>query len=146
MDGAGFRRDAARLPRLHDVRLLLDTHAFLWWIEGTPPVGRRARAAVSHPDNEVLVSIASCWELAIKLSLGKLRLTQRLDRFIPEQLRLNGFSLLDVRLPHVMRVADLPFRHRDPFDRLLVAQALEDDLTIVSMDRVFRKYGVAVTW
>lgn len=128
------------------MRLLLDTHAFLWWIEGTPAVGRRARVAVANPDNEVLFSIASCWELAIKLSLGKLRLAESLTRFIPEQLRVNGFSLLDVQLRHVVRVADLPFRHRDPFDRLLVAQALEDDLTVVSADRVFRKYGVAVLW
>jgi PIN domain nuclease of toxin-antitoxin system len=128
------------------VKLLLDTHAFLWWVEGTPPIGRRARAAVANPDNEVLVSIASCWELAIKLSLGKLRLTRSLDRFIPEQLTLNGFSLLDVELRHVVRVADLPFRHRDPFDRLLVAQALEDELAIVSADRVFRKYGVTLVW
>jgi PIN domain nuclease of toxin-antitoxin system len=128
------------------VRLLLDTHAFLWWVEGTPAVGRRARAVLANPDNDVLVSIASCWELAIKLSLGKLRLAQSLDRFIPEQLRLNGFSLLDVQLRHVARIADLPFHHRDPFDRLLVAQALEDDLTVVSADRVLRKYGVALVW
>jgi PIN domain nuclease of toxin-antitoxin system len=128
------------------VKLLLDTHAFLCWVEGTPALARRARAAVSNPENEVLFSIASCWELAIKLSLGKLHLAQRLDRFIPEQLGLNGFSILEIRLPHVVRVADLPFRHRDPFDRLLVAQALEDDLTIVSADRVFKKYGAAVIW
>ena len=128
------------------MKLLLDTHAFLWWIEGTRAVGRRARAAVSNPDNEVLISIASCWELAIKLSLGKLRLTQNFDRFIPEQIALNGFSLLDVEFRHVVRVADLPFRHRDPFDRLLVAQALEDELAVVSADRVFRKYGVTVVW
>ena len=128
------------------MRLLLDTHGFLWWVEGTRSIGQRARAAVSDPDNEVLLSNAGCWELAITLSLGKLRLTQRLDRFIPEQLRVNGFSLLDVRLPHVARVADLPFRHRDPFDRLLAAQALEDGLTIVSADRILRRYGVAVLW
>jgi PIN domain nuclease of toxin-antitoxin system len=128
------------------VKLLLDTHAFLWWVEGTPALGRRARAAVANPDNEVFISIASCWELAIKLSLGKLRLTQRLDRFIPEQLTLNGFSLFAVELRHVVGVADLPFHHRDPFDRLLVAQALQDQLAIVSADRVFRRYGVTVIW
>jgi PIN domain nuclease of toxin-antitoxin system len=128
------------------VKLLLDTHAFLWWVEGTPAIGRRARAAVSNPDTEVFVSIASCWEIAINLSLGKLRLTEALDRFIPEQLRLNGFSLLDVELRHVVRVAGLPFHHRDPFDRLLATQALEDGLALVSSDRVFRKYGVTVVW
>jgi PIN domain nuclease of toxin-antitoxin system len=128
------------------VKLLLDTHAFLWWVEGTPAIGRRARAAVSNPDNEVLLSIASCWEIAIKLSLGRLRLTERLDRFIPEQLTLNGFSLLAVELRHVVRVAGLPFHHRDPFDRLLATQALEEGLALVSADRVFRKYGVTVVW
>jgi len=128
------------------VKLLLDTQAFLWWVEGTPALGRRARTAVANPDNEVFFSIASCWELAIKLSLGKLRLTQRLDRFIPEQLRVNGFSLLAVELRHVVDVVDLPFHHRDPFDRLLAAQALHDDLAIVSADRAFRRYGVTVVW
>jgi PIN domain nuclease of toxin-antitoxin system len=126
--------------------MLLDTHAFLWWIEGTPALGRRAKAAVANPDNEVLFSIASCWELAIKLSLGKLRVPGSLDRFIPEQLTLNGFALLDAELRHVLRVARLPFHHRDPFDRLLAAQALEDQLAIVSADRVFRKYGVTTVW
>jgi PIN domain nuclease of toxin-antitoxin system len=128
------------------VRLLLDTHAFLWWVEGEPALGRRARAAVADPDNEVFLSIASCWELAIKLSLGKLRLNEDIERFIPEQLTRNGFALLGVEFRHVARVADLPFHHRDPFDRLLVAQALQDDLAIVSVDRVLRKYGVTVVW
>lgn len=128
------------------MKLLLDTHAFLWWVEGTPALGRRARTAVANPDNEVFFSIASCWELSIKLSLGKLRLTQRLDRFIPEQLSVNGFSLLSVELRHVLGVADLPFHHRDPFDRLLAAQALQDQLAIVTTDRVFRTYGVRIVW
>jgi PIN domain nuclease of toxin-antitoxin system len=105
--------------------VLLDTHAFLWWIEGTPELGRRAKAAVANPDNEVLFSLASCWELAIEHSLGKLRVPRSLDRFIPEQLTLNGFALLGVELRHVLRVANLPFHHRDPFDRLLATQALK---------------------
>ena len=128
------------------MKLLLDTHAFLWWVEGAPALGRRAKAAVADPDNEVFFSVASCWELAIKLSLGKLRLAQALDRFIPEQLTQNGFSLFAVDFRHVIGVADLPFHHRDPFDRLLAAQALQDRLAIVSADRVFRKYGVTVVW
>ena len=128
------------------MRLLLDTHAFLWWIEGAPALGKRAKTAVSSPDNDVFLSIASCWELAIKLSLGKLQLAQRLDRFLPEQLSANGFSVLPVEVKHVSRVATLPFHHRDPFDRLLAAQALEEELAIVSADRVFRNYGVRVVW
>jgi PIN domain nuclease of toxin-antitoxin system len=94
----------------------------------------------------VYFSVASCWELAIKLSLGKLRLTQSLERFIPEQLTRNGFVLCGLEFRHVAGVAGLPFHHRDPFDRVLVAQALLDDLAIVSADRVFRKYGAAVVW
>jgi len=128
------------------VRLLLDTHAFLWWVEGAPALGRRAHTEISNANNEVFVSIASCWELAIKLSLGKLRLTQNVERFIPEQLTRNGFTLLGLEFRHVARVVDLPFHHRDPFDRVLVAQALQDDLAIVSADRVLRKYGVTVVW
>jgi PIN domain nuclease of toxin-antitoxin system len=128
------------------VRVLLDTHAFLWWIEGAPELGRRAKAAVANPDNEVLFSLVSGWELAIQHSLGKLRVPGSLDRFIPEQLTLNGFALLGVELRHVLRVGSLPFHHRDPFDRLLATQALEEQLAIVSADRVFRKYGVTTIW
>ena len=128
------------------MRLLLDTHAFLWWVEGEPALGRRATSAISDPDTEVLFSIASCWELAIKLSLGKLRLAQRLDRFLPDQLSVNGFSVLPIEVKHVARVASLPFHHRDPFDRILAAQALEEELAIVSADRVFRRYDVSVVW
>jgi PIN domain nuclease of toxin-antitoxin system len=128
------------------MRLLLDTHAFLWWVDGNPALGPKSGAAISNPENEVLVSIASCWEMAIKMSLGKLRLTRSLAPFISEQLTVNGFSLLNVSLKHIGRVADLPFHHRDPFDRLLAAQALEEKLTVVSSDRSFRKYGVARLW
>lgn len=128
------------------MRLLLDTHAFLWWVEGAPALGRRAHAAIANANNDVFLSIATCWELAIKLSLGKLRLAQSVERFIPEQLARNGFTLLGLEFRHVARVGDLPFHHRDPFDRVLVAQALQDDLAIVSADRVLRKYGVTVVW
>src|SRR6185369_8586728 len=95
VDRARLRCYPVRFRRLHDVRLLLDTHAFLWWVEGSPELGKRARTAIANPENEVLFSVASGWELAIKLSLGKLRLDQNLGRFIPEQLRLNAFTLLD---------------------------------------------------
>ena len=128
------------------MKLLLDTHAFLWWVDGTRPLGRRAATAVADPDNQIFVSMASCWELAIKRSLGKLRVARDLDRFITDELTSNGFDLLDVQLAHVVRVVDLPFRHRDPFDRLLVAQALEEELSIVSNDRIFPQYGVRRVW
>ena len=128
------------------MRLLLDTHAFLWWVEGAPQLSKKARSAIASPDNECLLSLVSCWEMAIKLSLGKLALAKDIGRFVPEQLAANAFQPLGIDPRHVFRVAALPFHHRDPFDRLLVAQALEEDLPIVSRDRVFRTYGVARVW
>jgi PIN domain nuclease of toxin-antitoxin system len=128
------------------VRLLLDTHAFLWWILGSDRLSRRARAAIGDPANNCAVSIASAWEMAIKLSLGKMRLEAPLGTFLPEQLAANGFVAHPIDIRHVARVARLPFHHRDPFDRLLVAQALEDNLAVVSADKVFTKYRVRRVW
>ena len=123
------------------MRVLLDTHAFLWFVTDDPRLSRRARRAIVDAA-EAWLSIASCWEMAIKLSLGKLTLTSPIDRFLSEQLAANGLQLLHIELPHATRVAALAWHHRDPFDRLLAAQALAEDLTIVSSDRVFQKYGV----
>ncbi len=128
------------------MRVLLDTHAFLWWVEDAPALSKRARSAISNPANECLVSLASCWEMAIKLSLGKLRLPGAIERFIPEQLSANAFRQLEISIRHVARVVTLPFHHRDPFDRLLAAQALEESCPIVSADRSFRAYGVRRIW
>lgn len=126
--------------------LLLDTHAFLWWVDDSPRLGRRAKAAIADPDRRCFLSLASSWELAVKLSLGKLELPGSIERFVPAQLAANDFEELPLRFAHVARVARLPFHHRDPFDRLLAAQALAEGLTIVSADPVFRRYGVRVVW
>jgi PIN domain nuclease of toxin-antitoxin system len=128
------------------MRVLLDTHAFLWWLEDAPALSKRARKAISEPANECLLSLASCWEMAIKLSLGKLRLPSPIEQFVPEQLSANAFRQLDINFRHVARIATLPFHHRDPFDRLLAAQALEEHCAIVSADRTFGKYGVKCIW
>jgi PIN domain nuclease of toxin-antitoxin system len=128
------------------VRLLLDTHAFLWWVADDDALPARARAAIADPENECLVSAASVWEIAIKVSIGKLRISGEVRRFVPDQLAANGFAALPVTLTHAARVADLPFHHRDPFDRLLAAQALDERISIVSGDPVFRKYRVARVW
>jgi PIN domain nuclease of toxin-antitoxin system len=128
------------------VKLLLDTHAFLWWVGASQELSRKARTAVGSARNDCFLSVASAWELAIKISLGKLRIAGALDRFVPEQLAVNGFQALAIDLRHTARVASLPFHHRDPFDRLLVAQALEDDLAVVTIDPVFAKYGVKRIW
>lgn len=104
------------------------------------------RKIIANPENECLLSLASSWEIAIKVSLGKLTLTGSVERFIPEQLSVNGFRQLGVEFRHVARVATLPFHHRDPFDRLLLAQALEEKLTIISADAVFQEYAVNRIW
>ena len=108
--------------------------------------GTEARAVIEERANECVVSLASCWEIAIKVSLGKLRVDADLDSFLPEQLAANGFRLLGIELRHATRVTRLPFHHRDPFDRLLVAQALEERLALVSCDEVFEAYGVERVW
>ena len=128
------------------MNLLLDTPAFLWWVAASEDLSRKARSAVGSARNECFVSVATGWEIAIKVSLGKLRIDGALDRFLPEQLAANGFRPLAIDLRHAARVATLPFHHRDPFDRLLVAQALEEDLAVVSADPVLAKYGVNRIW
>ena len=127
-------------------RLLLDTHTFLWWVDDARNLTARARRAIANVNNECYLSIASCWEMAIKASLDKLRLAKPVDRFISEQLAANDFTLLDIRLQHVAKVETLPFHNRDPFDRLLVAQALNEKLTIISADKIFSDYNVKVIW
>ncbi len=126
------------------MKLLLDTHVFLWWIADDPALKRAARKAIGSKDNECLVSIVSLWEIAIKKSLGKLEAPEPLASFFAEELAANEFGLLNLEIAHVARVASLPFHHRDPFDRLLAAQAIEASLEFISSDPVFRKYGVKV--
>ena len=105
---------------------------------------RRARAAIADDDNECFLSHASVWEMAIKASLGKLRLPATLERFVAEQCAANGIQLLSMTLAHVAAVESLPFHHRDPFDRLLVAQARHEEMALVSRDPSLRAYGVSV--
>ena len=126
------------------MRALLDTHAFLWWTQQDPRLSRAASRAIAK--SECHVSIASCWEIAIKVSLGRLEFDRPVRQFVSEQLLATGFSLLGVEFRHVMRVAELPFHHRDPFDRILVAQALETDSVVVSADRCFDAYGTRRVW
>jgi len=127
-------------------RLLLDTHTFLWWVSDAPELSVTARKAISDSDNECFLSIASCWEMAIKSSLGKLRLTKPVERFVHDLITENGFRLLTIELRHAAKVEALPFHHRDPFDRLLLAQAITEKLTMVSADSIFSSYGVKLLW
>ena len=128
------------------MKLLLDTHAFLWFIMGSLDLSAAARTQIEDVANEKFLSVASLWEIAIKLSIGKLTLSAPFDLLIPQQLALNGFELLNIEIDHVSLVATLPFHHRDPFDRLLIAQAMVEKMAIVSIDAAFNDYSVVRLW
>jgi PIN domain nuclease of toxin-antitoxin system len=128
------------------LRLLLDTHAFLWWIGDDPRLPVAARKLISGPRNEIYLSAASAWELAIKAGIGRLRLAENLEDFVTEQLALNGIRVLPVHLRHALHVSTLPGIHGDPFDRILVAQAQIEDLVLVSGDKQIARYAVTVAW
>ncbi len=128
------------------MRLILDTHAFLWWITDDPQLSPHARNAISNPDNELFLSAASAWEIAIKTGLGRLRLQERPDRFIPDQLSKNGILPLPVEMSHALYTARLPAIHRDPFDRLITAQSIMEKMPIVTTDSSIRKYKVQTIW
>jgi PIN domain nuclease of toxin-antitoxin system len=123
-------------------RLLLDTHAVLWWLTDDPALSTPAREALADPVNEPFVSAASVWEIAVKRSLGKLTAPDDLPDRILEQ----GFSWLPVNDAHAWQVRDLPAHHRDPFDRLLIAQALVENFAVVTTDGRFSDYGIEVCW
>ena len=124
--------------------MLLDTHVFLWSCEDSPELSGTAREAVLN--NDCFVSMASFWEIAIKVSLGKLRLPVAIEKYLPEQMSLNGFETLEISFRQTVGTATLPWRHRDPFDRLLAAQALEEKISLVSRDTVFDAYGLKRIW
>ena len=128
------------------MRVLVDTHVFLWWVEGDRALPAKARAALADQENECLISMVSAWELAIKAGLGKLKLALPVKRYVVEHVAANGFRMLDIQIAHVGRVETLDPHHGDPFDRLLIAQALEEKLPVVTADPVFRKYGVKRIW
>jgi PIN domain nuclease of toxin-antitoxin system len=123
-------------------RLLVDTHALLWWLSDDPWLSPVARDAIADPTNEPLVSAASVWEIAIKRSLGKLTAPDDL----PDRIADEGFAWLPISAQHAWRVRDLPLRHADPFDRVLVAQAVVEGVPIVTTDARFAEYGVDVRW
>ena len=127
------------------MRLLLDTHAFLWFASGDRRLSRRARMAMESEQAELYVSAASVWEMAIKARLGRLTLPASIDRYMEEKVA-EGYRMTPVTWPQAAAVQQLPLHHRDPFDRMLVAQARAEGWPIVTRDRVFRKYGVEVVW
>lgn len=128
------------------MRLLLDTHTFIWFFTGNPKISNQVRVLIENQDNEKLLSTASIWEIAIKQSTGKLSFYLPFEVFITQQLSLNDFKLLEIKIDHLAVVATLPFHHRDPFDRLLIAQAMVEQIPILSTDSAFDSYLIQRLW
>jgi PIN domain nuclease of toxin-antitoxin system len=136
------KSEAVRIGRA----LLLDTHALIWWLLDDGSLSPTARAALATPENQVLVSAVSIVEIAIKLSINKLPLPKELDQDLLDVVTATGFTPLPVTLEHAYAIRHLPWHHRDPFDRLLLAQSRVERLTIVTDDPMIRRYPVDVLW
>jgi PIN domain nuclease of toxin-antitoxin system len=128
------------------VRYLLDTHAFLWFITDDPRLGAKARQIISTGTNEILLSDVTPWEIAIKVGLGRLLLGGPFATYIPREITRNAFQRMPISLDHTALLTTMPHHHRDPFDRMLIAQATVDRLPILSADTAFDAYGVTRLW
>ena len=128
------------------MRILLDTHAFLWWITGDQRLSQRSIECISDGSNELFFSVASGWEIAIKAGLGRIDIPDPLDRFVSEHLFRNHMDVLAIQLSHALHVITLPQLHRDPFDRMLISQAQIEKLPILSSDKLLAAYDVEVIW
>ena len=128
------------------MRLLLDTHTFIWYVLEAQKLSSVATQVINDGNNVVLLSLASVWEMAIKQSIGKLEFSLPLQTFVEQQLSLNDFQLLDIRIDELAVVATLPLHHRDPFDRLLIAQAIVEDVPIIGADIAFDAYPIQRLW
>jgi PIN domain nuclease of toxin-antitoxin system len=124
------------------LRLLLDTNAFIWWRDGSPRLSPHVRTQIGDPENDIAVSITSLWEITIKRALGKLQFLQDFEEVLAEE----GFDLLPIGYRHLRALADLPLHHRDPFDRVLIAQAVAERIPVATADRRFAVYGVELLW
>jgi PIN domain nuclease of toxin-antitoxin system len=125
---------------------LLDTHVFLWWITGASGLSAAAQQTLSQAAGRVLVSVVSLWEMAIKIKLGKLKMPEPFETYVLRQLQKNRMEILPIHAPHVFETLQLPPHHRDPFDRLIVAQARREDLLLISGDEALRAYDVKILW
>jgi PIN domain nuclease of toxin-antitoxin system len=128
------------------LKLLLDTQCFLWWFTEPKRLNSDAIEQIISEDNELFLSVASAWEIAIKVSVSKLPLPEPVDIYIASRMQRLGIKYLDIVFPHVCQVATLPLLHRDPFDRILVAQAQIERLTLVTADEILTNYNVDLLW
>lgn len=124
------------------MKLLLDTHIFIWYVLDIKKISATVKALIDDEDNEILLSTASIWEIAIKQSTGKLSFSLPFKEFIEQQLIVNKFNLLEIKIDHINVVATLPLHHRDPFDRLLIAQSIVEQIPILSADSAFDAYAI----
>jgi PIN domain nuclease of toxin-antitoxin system len=124
------------------MRLLLDTHIFIWWADQPEKLSPAALSALEDEANELLLSVASVWEMQIKIQLGKLKLSLPLKELVNNQQETNDLTVSPIALEHVLALDALPSHHRDPFDRLLIAQSITEDLTIITADSQFSAYSV----
>ena len=128
------------------MKYLLDTHALLWFLRGDKKLSAKARGLIDNPGNRKFLSIASLWEIAIKVSLRKLVLDKPFEKLFPEQLHFNRIEILDITVDSLTKLTTLPFHHREPFDRLIIAQAIVERLPIIGVDAVFDVYGISREW
>ena len=128
------------------MRYLLDTNALLWFLDDDKKLSRRARQLIESSSNESFISIVNLWEIAIKTGLGKLDLDKPFEQMFPEQLHLNRIDILDITVNSLIQLTTLPFHHRDPFDRLIIAQGLAEGMPIISVDMVFDAYSINREW
>ncbi len=129
------------------MKLLLDTHTFLWFIDGNPKLSGYARQLIGSPANERLLSVASLWEMSIKASMGKLKLDLTFEKIVSEHIEGNAIKLLQIAPEHLDILRSLPFHHKDPFDRLIIAQGQSEKMPIVSRDKAFHEYnGIRCIW
>ncbi|WP_165229140.1 type II toxin-antitoxin system VapC family toxin [Aquisphaera insulae] len=128
------------------MNLLLDSHSFLWFVWDDPQLSPTAKALIEDPANRCLVSVASCWEISIKVGLKKLELGEPATTFVSRELTTNRFDLLGIELIHATSVEALPPHHKDPFDRLLVVQSMIENLPVVSADTQLDAYGITRLW
>ncbi len=128
------------------MKCIIDTHTLLWIVTDDKKLSPKAREIYLNSENEIYLSLASVWEMAIKSSLGKLTLEKSLEEFIEVHVVNNDIKILKIELAHVLRIENLPFHHRDPFDRLIISQSIEDNLPVLSADRTFDSYKIKRIW
>lgn len=128
------------------MKLLFDTHTFIWWDSQPSKLSSSVYAACHDPNNQLLLSVASVWEMQIKMQVGKMKLSLSLADIVDHQQKSNRVQLLPITLSHVLTLDTLPLHHRDPFDRILIAQANAEGATLLSRDSVFSKYTLSLWW